>query len=213
MWILGAHKHSVYSSRIFSGTRIQSWGPRTCQCESRGSLGRRRWELQREESWTWNLTVLSRLGQPSRMILLALAGPRHWERSENFMEDIPEHEECSAPRRFRVHGRNQPQTFPLGVLSRSPHLITCRLKTTTLNFLMGSLVSQTVKNLPAMWETWVPSLGWEDPPWRKVWQPIPVFLPGESPWTEVGVHGVAKSWTQLSDSAHSTESYFPCPQF
>ena len=22
---------------------------------------------------------------------------------------------------------------------------------------------QLVKNLPAMWETWVPSLGWEDP--------------------------------------------------
>ena len=27
----------------------------------------------------------------------------------------------------------------------------------------ASLVSQTVKNLPAMWETWVRSLGWEDP--------------------------------------------------
>ena len=28
----------------------------------------------------------------------------------------------------------------------------------------ASLVTQLVKNLPAMWETWVPSLGWEDPP-------------------------------------------------
>ena len=27
----------------------------------------------------------------------------------------------------------------------------------------ASLVVQTVKNLPAMWETWVRSLGWEDP--------------------------------------------------
>ena len=27
-----------------------------------------------------------------------------------------------------------------------------------------SLMAQTVKNLPAMWETWVRSLGWEDPP-------------------------------------------------
>ena len=27
----------------------------------------------------------------------------------------------------------------------------------------ASLVSQTVKNPPAMWETWVPSLGWENP--------------------------------------------------
>ena len=28
-------------------------------------------------------------------------------------------------------------------------------------------------------ETWVQFLGWEDPYWR-AWQPIPVFLPGES---------------------------------
>ena len=26
-----------------------------------------------------------------------------------------------------------------------------------------SLVAHLVKNLPAMWETWVRSLGWEDP--------------------------------------------------
>jgi len=26
----------------------------------------------------------------------------------------------------------------------------------------ASLVVQTIKNLPAMWETWVQSLGWED---------------------------------------------------
>ena len=29
--------------------------------------------------------------------------------------------------------------------------------------LMYVLVDQQVKNLPAMWETWVQSLGWEDP--------------------------------------------------
>ena len=27
----------------------------------------------------------------------------------------------------------------------------------------ASLVAQLVKNLPAMWKTWVQSLGWEDP--------------------------------------------------
>ena len=27
----------------------------------------------------------------------------------------------------------------------------------------ASLVCQLVKNLPAIWETWVQSLGWEDP--------------------------------------------------
>ena len=26
----------------------------------------------------------------------------------------------------------------------------------------ASLLAQLVKNLPAMWETWVQSLGWED---------------------------------------------------
>ena len=45
-----------------------------------------------------------------------------------------------------------------------------------------SLVVQTVKRLPAVWETPVRSLGREDPlvPWRRAWQPTPVFLPGES---------------------------------
>ena len=47
----------------------------------------------------------------------------------------------------------------------------------------ASPVTQTVKNVPEMQETWVQSLGWEVP-WRKAWQPTPVFLPGESPWTE-----------------------------
>ena len=28
---------------------------------------------------------------------------------------------------------------------------------------IGPLVAQLVKNLPAIWETWVRSLGWEDP--------------------------------------------------
>ena len=42
-----------------------------------------------------------------------------------------------------------------------------------------SLVAQTVKNLPAMQETWVQSLDQEDP-WRRAGQSTPVFLPGES---------------------------------
>ena len=68
----------------------------------------------------------------------------------------------------------------------------------------ASLVAQTVKNLPAMWETLVWSLGWEDPleegmavhssilAWR-----IPT---GEGAWWAI-VHGDTKSWTQLRDSA------------
>ena len=43
----------------------------------------------------------------------------------------------------------------------------------------ASLVAQRLKCLPAMRETWVRSLRWEDT-WRRKWQPTPVFLPGES---------------------------------
>ena len=32
-----------------------------------------------------------------------------------------------------------------------------------LQYSWASLVAQLVKNLPAMWEIWVQSLGWEDP--------------------------------------------------
>ena len=45
-------------------------------------------------------------------------------------------------------------------------------------------MAQLVKNLPAMRKKQVPSLGWEDPLKEGTWQPTPVFLPGESPWTE-----------------------------
>ena len=49
------------------------------------------------------------------------------------------------------------------------------LKTTQ----QASLGAQSVKNLPAIQETWVLPLGQEDPLERK-WQPTPVFLPGKS---------------------------------
>ena len=42
-----------------------------------------------------------------------------------------------------------------------------------------SLKAQLEKNLPAMQETWVRFLGWEDPLERK-WQSTLVFLPGKS---------------------------------
>ena len=50
----------------------------------------------------------------------------------------------------------------------------------------GRFVSQLVKNPPAMWDTWVQSLGWEDP-LEKGMAASPIFWPGEfhglySPW-------------------------------
>ena len=55
-----------------------------------------------------------------------------------------------------------------------------------LQYSWVSLMAQLVKILPAMWETWVQSLGWEDP-LEKGKAPTPVFWPGEfhglySPW-------------------------------
>ena len=71
-----------------------------------------------------------------------------------------------------------------------------------LQYFWASLVAQTVKNLPAMWETWVRSLGWEDPleegmathssilAWR---------IPTDRGTWLATAHGVTKSQTQLKD--------------
>ena len=32
----------------------------------------------------------------------------------------------------------------------------------------GASLTQMIKTIPAMWETWVQSLGWEDPPEKEV---------------------------------------------
>ena len=76
-----------------------------------------------------------------------------------------------------------------------------------------NLGTQMVKNLPAMQKIWVPSLGWEDPlkdgmathfsilAWR-----IPM---DRGAWWAT-IHGIAKSWTRLSDSAqHRKEKIQP----
>ena len=70
----------------------------------------------------------------------------------------------------------------------------------------ASWMAQWIKNFPAVQETqemWVQSLGWEDPLEEKKRQPTPVFLPEESHdrgASQATVHGVTKSWTQLSRS-------------
>ena len=60
-------------------------------------------------------------------------------------------------------------------------------------FEIKSLVAQTVKNLPAMQETWVSSLGQKDPLKKKMASHSSVLI-WEIPWTEEPghLHGVAK---------------------
>ena len=47
---------------------------------------------------------------------------------------------------------------------------------------LGFPWAQLVKNAPAMWETWVRSLGWEDPP-EKVKATQSSILAWRIPWT------------------------------
>ena len=50
----------------------------------------------------------------------------------------------------------------------------------------ASLMAQTVKNLPAMWGTWVRFLAWEDPLEQGMATQLPMasILAGRVPWTE-----------------------------
>jgi len=59
-------------------------------------------------------------------------------------------------------------------------------------------VAQSVKNLTAMWETWVLSLGWEDPLEEDMATHSSILawrIPMDKVAWQVTVHGVAKSWT------------------
>ena len=59
----------------------------------------------------------------------------------------------------------------------------------------ASLVAEIVKNLPAMWETGVRSLGWEAL-LKEGMATHSSMLAWRIPWTD---HGVTKSWIRLSD--------------
>ena len=66
----------------------------------------------------------------------------------------------------------------------------------------ASLVAQTVKNLPAMRETWVRSLGWEDPLQEDMATHSSILawrIPMDRGARQATVHEVTESWTQLSD--------------
>ena len=56
-------------------------------------------------------------------------------------------------------------------------------KTEVLSVQWASLVAQKVKNLPAMWETWVQSLGQENP-LEKAKATLSSVLAWRIPWTE-----------------------------
>ena len=66
----------------------------------------------------------------------------------------------------------------------------------------ASLVAQRLKHLPAMWETWVRSLGWEDPleEGMATHSSIPAWKnPMDRGVWWATVHGVTKGQTRLSN--------------
>ena len=80
-----------------------------------------------------------------------------------------------------------------------------------LQYSWASLMAQTVKNLPAMWETWVWSLDWEDP-LEKGMATHSSILAWESPCTEepgglqfMGSQRIRHNWV----TKHSTAPKFP----
>ena len=69
-----------------------------------------------------------------------------------------------------------------------------------LQYSWTSLVAQMVKNPPPIWETWVQSLGWEDPLEKGMATHSSILawrIPIDRAW-QAAVHGVAKSQKQLS---------------
>ena len=87
-----------------------------------------------------------------------------------------------------------------------------------IQYSWASLVAQMVKNPPAMWETWVPSLGWEDP-LEKVTNSYPLqysylenFMDRGAWWATVGYSGlqsqrVGHNWETDIFSFFSTDKY------
>ena len=77
---------------------------------------------------------------------------------------------------------------------------------------LGFLVAQQWRvHLQCRRHRFDPSVG--KIPWRRKWQPTPVFLPGESPWTEepgrlqsMVLQGVRQDW---SDLAHIFDTTLP----
>ena len=71
-----------------------------------------------------------------------------------------------------------------------------------LQYSWASLVAQMVKNPPAMRETWIQSLGWEDPLEEGMATHSSVLawkIPMDKGAWWATVHGITKSRTQLSD--------------
>ena len=80
----------------------------------------------------------------------------------------------------------------------------------------ASLMAHIVKNLPPAWETWIQSLGWEDPLEEGVATHSSILawrIPMDRGSWQATVHGIDKSWTWLSNfHFSSTQVHIICWQ-
>ena len=123
----------------------------------------------------------------------------------NKLQSLPKHPKCSLgcnlknERIISVHFQGKP--FNITVIQvYTPTTDTEQVEIDQFYEDLGaSLVAQMVKNLPAMWETWVRSLGWEDSLEEGMATPFSSILAWRIPmdggawWATV--HGFAKSQT------------------
>ena len=87
-----------------------------------------------------------------------------------------------------------------GVNKKSNHKGVLTLKLCHLILIGDSLIAQLVKNLPAMQETWVRSLGQEDPLEKEMATHSRILasrIPMDRGAWWAAVYGVAQTWTRL----------------
>ena len=79
--------------------------------------------------------------------------------------------------------------------------------------IIASLVAHTVQNPPVMWETWVQSLGWEDPLEKGMATHSSIFawrIPVDRGAWRATVHGSCKEsdTTKMTEHTHTELNYF-----
>ena len=78
-------------------------------------------------------------------------------------------------------------------------------------YLRASLVVQRLKCLPVIWETWVRSLGWEDP-LEKEMATHSSTLPWRIPWTEE-LGGLQSAGHKESETTERLHFHYHFPRF
>ena len=101
-----------------------------------------------------------------------------------------------------IRSSQQPSNSLLGLLVQKCEESVQNVQVAVLTFSsVASLVGQRVKRLPAMWEAWIWSPGWEDPLEKEMATHSSILawkIPRMEEPRRLQVHGIAKSRTRLS---------------